>query len=45
MCAYCDANWVGGIDDHKSTLGFFNYWEMVLLVGITKKKLILLCHQ
>jgi hypothetical protein len=23
MCAYCDANWVGSMDDCKYTLGFY----------------------
>jgi len=22
MCVYCDVDWVGNMDDHKSTLGY-----------------------
>jgi hypothetical protein len=25
MCVYCDANWVGNMDDCKSTLGFYSF--------------------
>jgi hypothetical protein len=39
MCVYCDANWVGGMDDYKSTLGFsFFYWEMVNISWNNKKQ-------
>jgi hypothetical protein len=40
MCAYCD---VGKMDDCKFTSSYFSYWEMVLLVGITRYKPLLLC--
>jgi len=38
MCAYCDVDWVGNMDDCKSTLGYVFLLEMVLLVGIAKNK-------
>jgi hypothetical protein len=45
MCAYSVANWASNMDDYKSTLGFFFNWEIMLLIGIVKNKLLLLCHQ
>jgi hypothetical protein len=45
MCAYCDVDWVGNMDDRKSTLGYVFLLEMVLSVGIAKKNLLSLCHQ
>jgi hypothetical protein len=44
MCAYCDVDWVGNMDDRKSTLGYVFLLEMVVSIWITKKNLLLLCH-
>jgi hypothetical protein len=32
------------MDDCKSTLGFFFFWEIMLLIGIVENKPLLLCH-
>ncbi len=44
MCVYCDVDWVGNMDDHKSHQVMFLNWEMVLLVGIVRSKPLLLCY-
>ncbi len=45
MCAYFDLDWVGNMDDHKFASSYIFYWEMVLSIGTTRSKTLLLCYQ
>jgi hypothetical protein len=45
MCAYCDAIWVGNVDDHKSTSSYVSLLKNGESIRIARSKFLLLCHQ